>query len=191
MGAYESPVREQLLRGGLSRAPGACRCSARTAHRRPRRHPQDARRLRAGGRRAAADLRHPVGPGHPERPALPGDRGQEPAARGRQPAQVASSSPTCPTSCARRSTRSSASRRCCCERMFGELNEKQDGVPAGHPRLGPAPPVPDQRHPRPVQDRGRADGARTGRLPSPDGARQRADPGARAGRSNTWRRWRR
>ena len=34
------------------------------------------------------DLRHPVGPGHPERPALPGDRGQEPAARGGQPAQV-------------------------------------------------------------------------------------------------------
>ena len=34
------------------------------------------------------------------------------AARSRQPAQVASSWPTCPTSCARRSTRSSASPRC-------------------------------------------------------------------------------
>ena len=38
--------------------------------------------------RRPEDLRHPVGPGHPERPTLPRDRGQEPAARGGQPPQV-------------------------------------------------------------------------------------------------------
>ena len=38
--------------------------------------------------RAAHDVRHPVGPGDPERPALPRDREQEPAARGREPPQV-------------------------------------------------------------------------------------------------------
>ena len=41
----------------------------------------------ARGRRAAADLRHPVGAGHPERPPLPRAGGEEPAARGGQPAQ--------------------------------------------------------------------------------------------------------
>ena len=35
-------------------------------------------------------------------------------------------------------------------------------VPARHPLLGPAPAVADQRHPRPVEDRGRPDGARPG-----------------------------
>ena len=67
------------------------------------------------------------------------------------------------------------------ETMFGELNEKQEEYLKGHPRLGAAPPVPDQRHPRPVEDRGRADGAGADGLPSPHGARQRPDPGPRAG----------
>jgi two-component system, NtrC family, sensor kinase len=39
-------------------------------------------------RRPAADLRDAVGPGDPERPALPGDRGQESTAGGGQPPQV-------------------------------------------------------------------------------------------------------
>ena len=52
--------------------------------------------------RPAEDLRDAVGPGDPERAAVPRDRGEEPAARGREPAQERSSSPTCRTSCARR-----------------------------------------------------------------------------------------
>ena len=40
--------------------------------------PQGAGRVPAGGRRAAEDVRHPVGAGDPERPAVPRDRGQEP-----------------------------------------------------------------------------------------------------------------
>ena len=68
------------------------------------------------------------------------------------------------------------------ERMFGALNDKQDGVPAGHSLLGPAPAVPHQRHPRPVQDRGGTDGARLGCLRSAAGSGQCADP--RAGARN-------
>ena len=40
-------------------------------------------------RRSAADLRRAVGAGDPERAAVRGDRGQEPAARDGEPAQVA------------------------------------------------------------------------------------------------------
>ena len=46
------------------------------------------------------------------------------------------------------------------ERMFGELNDKQDDYAEGHLHVGQAPALADQRHPRPVQDRGRAHGAR-------------------------------
>ena len=42
-----------------------------------------------GHGRPAADLRRAVGAGDPERPPVPRDRGEEPAARGREPAQVA------------------------------------------------------------------------------------------------------
>ena len=61
--------------------------------------------------------------------------------------------------------------------------ERQAGRVRGrHHRIRPAPPVPHQRHPRPVQDRGRQDGARRLRIRSRDGHRQHADagPGARA-----------
>ena len=46
------------------------------------------------------------------------------------------------------------------ERMFGELNEKQAEYLRRHPRVRAAPAVAHQRHPRSLQDRGRADGAR-------------------------------
>ena len=70
------------------------------------------RGIRSEGRRSPEDFRDAVRPGHPECAAVPRDRRQEPA-RSRPPAATrASSSPTCPTSCARRSTRSSVSPRC-------------------------------------------------------------------------------
>ena len=43
--------------------------------------------------------------------------------------------------------------------MFGELNEKQNEY-VDDIRVGPAPARADQRHPRPVEDRSRPDGAR-------------------------------
>ena len=51
------------------------------------------------------------------------------------------------------------------ERMFGELNDKQAEYLHDIHALGQAPALADQRHPRPVEDRGRAHGA---------GARQRS-----------------
>ena len=69
------------------------------------------------------------------------------------------------------------------ERMFGELNEKQEEYLKDIYASGTASAVPDQRHPRPVEDRGRADGAGADGLPSPHGTRQRPDPGPRAGRA--------
>ena len=46
------------------------------------------------------------------------------------------------------------------QKLFGEVNEKQDGVPGRHPLLGRPPACPDQRHPRPVQGRSGPGGAR-------------------------------
>ena len=42
----------------------------------------------------------------------------------------------------------------------GELNEQQQRLRRGRPRRRTAPPVADQRHPRPVEGRGGPDGAR-------------------------------
>ena len=67
------------------------------------------------------------------------------------------------------------------ERMFGELNEKQEEYLKDIYASGTPSAVPDQRHPRPLEDRGGADGARTHGLPSPHGTRQRPDLGPRAG----------
>ncbi len=68
------------------------------------------------------------------------------------------------------------------ERMFGEVNEKQDDYLEGHPLVGQAPADADQRHPRPVEGRGGADGARAGEVRPARRDRQRddADPRARA-----------
>ena len=52
------------------------------------------------------------------------------------------------------------------EQMFGELNDKQLEYLQRHPLLGPPPAVADQRHPRPVEDRGRPHGARADALRS-------------------------
>ena len=118
--------------------------------------------------------------GHPERPALPGDRGQEPAARSGQPPQVRvprQHVPRAPDAAERD------------PRLLGGAGradvrggEREAGrVPAGHPVLGPASPLPDQRHPRPVQGGGRPAGAGAGAVPSAHRARQCPDPGPGAG----------
>ena len=46
------------------------------------------------------------------------------------------------------------------ERMFGEINDKQAEYLRRHPRLGRAPALPDQRHPRSLEDRSRPHGSR-------------------------------
>ena len=67
------------------------------------------------------------------------------------------------------------------ERLFGEVNEKQaeyldDILTSAQPPAGA-----DQRHPRPVQGRGRADRARGRAVLAAGGARARRRDGARAG----------
>ena len=58
------------------------------------------------------DLRHPVRPRHPERAPVPRDRGQEPPARGGQPAQVRVPRQHVPRAAHAAQRRSSGSRRC-------------------------------------------------------------------------------
>jgi len=67
------------------------------------------------------------------------------------------------------------------ERMFGELNEKQERIPEGHLLIGQAPALADQRHPGPVEDRSRPHGAGRRELRRAGSAGQRDDAGARAG----------
>ncbi len=66
------------------------------------------------------------------------------------------------------------------EKMFGDVNEKQLEYLLDIHTLGPPPAAADQRHPRPVEDRGRADGPRPGDREPADAARQLHDPGPRA-----------
>ena len=58
------------------------------------------------------------------------------------------------------------------EQMFGDVNAEAARVPARHPQLGPPPALAHQRHPRPVEDRGRPDGARPARASTCRCARQ-------------------
>ena len=60
--------------------------------------------------------------------------------------------------------------------------EREAGrVPPGHPVLGPASSLPDQRHPRPLQGGGRPAGAGARAVPSAHRPGQCADPGPGAG----------
>ena len=67
------------------------------------------------------------------------------------------------------------------ERLFGERQREAGGVPRRHPHLGQPPARADQRHPRPVQGRGRAGRARGRAVLAAGGARARRRDGARAG----------
>ena len=66
------------------------------------------------------------------------------------------------------------------EQMFGEVNDKQLEYLQDIHCVGASPAGADQRHPRPVEDRGRAHGARPDALPPAAAARQLGHAGARA-----------
>ena len=99
---------------------------------------------------------------HRERAAVPRDPGQEPAARDRQPAQVG-----IPREHVARAAHAAQRHH----RLFRSAArapvrrpQRQAGrLPQGHPLVGTASAQPDQRHPRPVEGRGRAHGARARR----------------------------
>jgi GAF domain-containing protein len=62
------------------------------------------------------------------------------------------------------------------DRLFGEGEREAGGVSPGHSLLRAPPAVSDQRHPRPLEDRGGAHGAGAGAVPSPGRHRQRRHP---------------
>ncbi len=115
------------------------------------------------GREPPPDLRRPVRPGHPERPALPGARGEEPGARGREPPQV-------------RVPRQHVPRAPDAPERHHRLQRDAAGGGPGAARRGlrprppadqcrrQAPPRAHQRRARPLEDRGREDGALPGIL---------------------------
>ena len=67
------------------------------------------------------------------------------------------------------------------ERMFGELNEKQEEYLDDILVVGAAPPLAHQRRARPLQGRGRPGRARDRAVLAARGARERGRHGARAG----------
>ena len=188
-------IRDESYQSAAPRAPRSapatgrcwrCRCCARTsivgALAVQRKAPG---RVRARGRRAAQDLRHPVGAGDPERAPVPRDRGEGPAARGREPAQVpvprqhepraedaAERAPRLQRDAPGRHLRRGAGRHAPAARP--DAVERQ------------APPAPDQQRARPRQDRGRAHGARARRvLGARHGGERALDPAAARGGQGT------
>ena len=179
-GSYESPIRGPLMRAGYrailtvplfleERVIGALGVSRKTPG-----------EFAPEIVRAPHDVCHPVGACHPERAPVPGDRGQEPAARSGQPPQVRvprQHVPRAPDALERD------------PRLLGgpgradvRGGQREAGrVPPGHPVLGPASPLPDQRHPRPRQGGGRAARAGARSVPSAHRPGQCPDPGPGAG----------
>ena len=98
----------------------------------------------------------PVGPRHPQRQAVPGDRGAAPRARAREPAQVAVPRQHEPRAAGRRSTPSSASPSWSRTASTARCRPRCTRRARARPGERPAPARPDQRRARPVEDRGRA-----------------------------------
>ena len=116
------------------------------------------------------------------------DRGQEPAARGRQPAQVGVPG----QHVARAAHAAQRHHRLLRGDAGADVRRREreaGGVPQRHPVVGPPSALAHQRHPRPGQDRGRAHGAGAGRLRPAAGHRQHPDPRARAGAAPRASRW--
>ena len=135
--------------------------------------------LHRQGADAAQDLRRPGGDRDPERAPVQGDPGQEPRARAGQQAQVG-----VPRQHVARAAHAAQRDHRLLRGALGEDvrrgQREAARVPARHPLLGPPPAHADQRHPRPVEDRGRPDGARPGDDQPADAARQLHDAGPRA-----------
>src|SRR5262249_3123918 len=86
-GAHGGRLRDTPIESGVPAVPAGPMGYARPPIRAPRgARPQPPLAPPRRADRPAPDLRHPVGPGNPERPALSRDRGQERPTRGRQPA---------------------------------------------------------------------------------------------------------
>ena len=110
------------------------------------------------GREAPPDLRHPIRPGHPERPALPGAPGEEPGARGREPPQVRVPGEHVP----RAADTAERHHRLQRDAPGGGPGPERRGLrprPPADQRRRQAPPRAHQQRARSLEDRGREDGA--------------------------------
>ena len=150
-----TPISTQLRAHGwrsMRRRPAAPRGRD---PRRPGRPPADARALLGADRRAAGDVREPVGPRHPERPPVPRARAQDPRARGGQPAQVRVPGQHVARAADAAQRRHRLLRRAARPACSATSTSARRST-SRHPRLRPPPARADQRDPRPVEDRGRA-----------------------------------
>ena len=175
-----SPVNEIILRAGFRARADRAAAASRRHRRRAGGAAQGARRIPADHRRPAADLRGAVGAGDPERPAVPRDRGEEPAARGREPAQVAvprQHEPRAAHAAQRHPRLHRADPRRHLRRDAGQ--DAQRARARAEQRQAPARP--DQRRARPVQDRGRPAHAVARRLFDQGRRAQRVRRGRAAG----------
>ena len=86
--SYQSSRKDILMRAGYRARAGGAAAARGPPARRAAGVPQDAGAVRAGGGRAAEDLRHAVGDGDPERAPVPRDRREGQAAGSGEPAQV-------------------------------------------------------------------------------------------------------
>ena len=113
------------------------------------------RRFPAHTRRPAPGLRRPGGRRRRERPSVPGDPGEEPAARAREQAQVA-----VPRQHEPRAAHTDARRAGLYRPHPGRHLRRRAAADSRDARAGQdqraAPPGPDQRRARPLQDRGGA-----------------------------------
>ena len=159
-GAYREPARATVLLGyghprGAGRAAAARGARPRRARRVAGKTPG---RVPGRGRRPAPDLRQPVGAGHRERPAVPGARGRRAGEL-----EVASQHKSQFLANMSHELRTPLNAIIGYSEMLQEEAEDlgAGGVPPRPPedqRGRQAPAGADQRHPRPLQDRGRQDG---------------------------------
>ena len=154
--APAAPARRRLALA--ARRPDAARGRDR---RRAGRPPAHARATsRPGHRRAAADLRQPVGAGDRQRAAVPRAGAQVRRSCRSRAGTSRSSWPACRHELRTPLNAVIGFSEVLLERMFGDLNERQDEYLRDILDVGPPPARAAQRHPGPVQGRGRPDGAR-------------------------------
>ena len=161
-GPTRAGVRDALLAPGTGPS-SPCRCSARSS---------SSAACRSSGRRPASSARGHRAAARPSPPS-PRWRSRTRGCSARSRTRAASSRPRAGTSREFLANMSHELRtplnaiigfsEVLTERMFGELNDKQDEYLQDIHASGPAPAVADQRHPRSLEDRGGADGAGAGR----------------------------
>jgi GAF domain-containing protein/HAMP domain-containing protein len=136
---------------------------------------------RRGGERPQ-DICHPVRPGHPERAPVRRDRGEDPRTGKSHSPQVGVPGQHVARAAHAAQRRDRILRGPAGPHHVRRYQRQAGGVPQRHPQLRAPSALAHQRHPRPLQGRGRANGAGGDGVRPPPGYRQCADPRPGAGR---------